>query len=585
MISSWPFVDCPSKSRIEASSPQPSPDVVRILRAAAQEVRSLSIASRLTWLNRTLGFVTEARDRLALQLDIAETLVLLGRVGEAEVVCTELANQPFAAEDGVRLHLLLASIMVAGRTHSGRAVTHLERAVELLDGSERRVEVMGMLASILLFDGQSTKGHELITHALGLYPDGDRSLGARRLYEARCVAASLTGDPYQAVQFGRTALDIFNHDGESNAGTDAISWTVLPHFSLALAMLQTSNIRDVLAVLREGRAACDRAGHILAGLNLESLVSIAHFVAGDLDVAHRAVSVNIELGTHLGTGGIAMPTETALGAYLAVLNDDMATAASLGERALGEILEDGGQAGGGDFVALMIAWVRESLGDVDGAREILKGVWELFARDAGLPTITPDLVRLSCHTERQLAIEVTERIEARAQRSNAPVDKANALACRGLLDGRPENLEEAALVWEKLGWVLQPTRVREYALDLLTNRSPEEVRAHINRVAAAWEQMGAVRPARLLEIRANALGARRPNAKRATNGPASLTKTESVVVQLVADGLTNRDIARRLYVSHRTVDSHVSHALAKLGVTTRVQLARFAHDGPVPAGR
>jgi DNA-binding NarL/FixJ family response regulator len=47
-------------------------------------------------------------------------------------------------------------------------------------------------------------------------------------------------------------------------------------------------------------------------------------------------------------------------------------------------------------------------------------------------------------------------------------------------------------------------------------------------------------------------------------------------VRLVSAGLTNKEIARQLYVSHRTVDSHVSRALAKLECTSRVQLATFA---------
>lgn len=47
------------------------------------------------------------------------------------------------------------------------------------------------------------------------------------------------------------------------------------------------------------------------------------------------------------------------------------------------------------------------------------------------------------------------------------------------------------------------------------------------------------------------------------------------MVRLVAEGLTNREIAERLYVSHRTIDSHVSHALTKLAMTSRVQLAGY----------
>jgi DNA-binding NarL/FixJ family response regulator len=67
------------------------------------------------------------------------------------------------------------------------------------------------------------------------------------------------------------------------------------------------------------------------------------------------------------------------------------------------------------------------------------------------------------------------------------------------------------------------------------------------------------------------------NARCSESSPLlKLSRAELAVVRLVAEGRTNREIAVRLHVSHRTVDSHVSHALAKLGMTSRVQLAGFA---------
>ncbi|MGH9148903.1 MAG: response regulator transcription factor, partial [Acidimicrobiales bacterium] len=56
-------------------------------------------------------------------------------------------------------------------------------------------------------------------------------------------------------------------------------------------------------------------------------------------------------------------------------------------------------------------------------------------------------------------------------------------------------------------------------------------------------------------------------------GWASLTPTELRVARLAAEGLTNRQIGERLFVSARTVETHLGHAFAKLGLTTRAQLA------------
>ena len=66
------------------------------------------------------------------------------------------------------------------------------------------------------------------------------------------------------------------------------------------------------------------------------------------------------------------------------------------------------------------------------------------------------------------------------------------------------------------------------------------------------------------------------NAKRPTSGRASLTPTERDVVRLVSEGFGNKDIATRLFVSPRTVQTHLSHVYTKLGLTSRVQLAQEA---------
>jgi DNA-binding CsgD family transcriptional regulator len=64
--------------------------------------------------------------------------------------------------------------------------------------------------------------------------------------------------------------------------------------------------------------------------------------------------------------------------------------------------------------------------------------------------------------------------------------------------------------------------------------------------------------------------------KRPTSGWASLTPTERDVVRLVSEGLANNDIATRLFVSPRTVQTHLTHVYTKLGLTSRVQLAQEA---------
>lgn len=64
------------------------------------------------------------------------------------------------------------------------------------------------------------------------------------------------------------------------------------------------------------------------------------------------------------------------------------------------------------------------------------------------------------------------------------------------------------------------------------------------------------------------------------NAWSGLTDCELEVVRQVARGLTNRQVAERLFLSQHTVNNHLRHAFAKLDITSRVELARFAaiHD-------
>jgi DNA-binding CsgD family transcriptional regulator len=64
--------------------------------------------------------------------------------------------------------------------------------------------------------------------------------------------------------------------------------------------------------------------------------------------------------------------------------------------------------------------------------------------------------------------------------------------------------------------------------------------------------------------------------KRPSTGWESLTPAELNVVRLVSEGLPNKDVAARLFVSARTVQAHLSHVYSKLGLNSRVQLAQEA---------
>ena len=61
----------------------------------------------------------------------------------------------------------------------------------------------------------------------------------------------------------------------------------------------------------------------------------------------------------------------------------------------------------------------------------------------------------------------------------------------------------------------------------------------------------------------------------AVGASTTLSRREHEVAQLLARGLSNREIAERLFLSERTVDNHVHHILTKLGFDSRVQIATW----------
>jgi DNA-binding CsgD family transcriptional regulator len=94
-----------------------------------------------------------------------------------------------------------------------------------------------------------------------------------------------------------------------------------------------------------------------------------------------------------------------------------------------------------------------------------------------------------------------------------------------------------------------------------------------------YEHLGAVRDIARVDAALRSLGVRRGrrgSRRRPTTGWDSLTPTEREVVRLAVEGLTNAQIGERLFVSRRTVETHLSHVFGKVGVSSRVQLAAEA---------
>ncbi|MCW2954878.1 MAG: hypothetical protein JWQ48_4048, partial [Conexibacter sp.] len=181
-----------------------------------------------------------------------------------------------------------------------------------------------------------------------------------------------------------------------------------------------------------------------------------------------------------------------------------------------------------------------------------------------------ELVALACAAgEVALARDVVSALAARADES----ELVAALATRGegLIADDPAVLQEAARHLGALGASGLQARATEEAAGALARRGrTAEAVALLQAALAADESSGALRDAARVEAALRALGVRRGvRGSRDATGWESLTRTQRAVAELVAQGLTNGEVAGRLFVSPRTVETHVSHVLRKLEVRSR----------------
>jgi DNA-binding NarL/FixJ family response regulator len=117
---------------------------------------------------------------------------------------------------------------------------------------------------------------------------------------------------------------------------------------------------------------------------------------------------------------------------------------------------------------------------------------------------------------------------------------------------------------------------------LLKVAPPEDLVVAVRTVAAG---QGLLDPAVTLRVIESFAAAPTPDPTRA-GALAQLTERETDVLALVAAGLTNAEIAARLYLGEATVKTHVSRVLLKLGLRDRVQAVAFAYEsGLITPGR
>jgi DNA-binding CsgD family transcriptional regulator len=203
--------------------------------------------------------------------------------------------------------------------------------------------------------------------------------------------------------------------------------------------------------------------------------------------------------------------------------------------------------------------------------EELDGIEEIFA----------DAVRLATRSDNlTIAKFIADNSAKLAEGSPIPHRQANALYCRGMIDHDPHKLMAAAARYEDASRpLLQAKALEAAAVEFVDSGDRIQGKDAFSRAVEVYESLGATADIQRLLALFRGYGIRRgPRSKhrQAQSGWDSLTPMERKIAGFVEEGLSNPDIAARLTLSRRTVGTHVSHILKKLGVNSRTDIAREA---------
>jgi predicted ATPase/class 3 adenylate cyclase/DNA-binding CsgD family transcriptional regulator len=527
---------------------------------------------------------------------------------EAEIDNLRAAFAWSRENSDVELALQLASSLqplwlTRGRLREG--LSWLDEALADRDTADREVAptvLARTLADAALLDGWAgvPERREQAAESLAIARQlDDPSLLVRALTACFGTAAF---NPQEAATYFAEAIEL------ARALSDRWRLSQLLGFQAYAAMIGGDPISPSAA--EEGRDLADSIGDWFASAQCR-LWGIAggRAVLGDLpgaDTELRELIVDADAAGDLLCRFNALITQSfVLGwqgkpaAAVAAAETAIASAAELGVviEGLGHLTLAAAHLSAGDVTVAMDSFMQAYRRIPDAGFTATNTLWraetELAAGDVGAARVWADqAVSATTGFFRMMALTARARVAlAEGDAQAAERDVYDALACAadsGAQLGVPGTFDVLARLAAQAESYPEAARLvgAAEAVRLRTGEVPYEIyRAdHTALVATLQDAMGQndfdaarVEGAALSTQEAIAYAQRgRGERKRPSTGWASLTPAELDVVRLVSEGLGNKDIATRLFISPRTVETHLTHVYTKLGLASRVQLAQEA---------
>ena len=565
------------------------PEAMEVLASAARRCGPQAPQEAVKLLERALALVDPADPAAqGLAADLAPLLIQTGRAAEAEQLTRDvLARCPLAPVEAALRRALGEVLWTQGWLEA--AVGELEAAAGVSGvGEIERAGSLALAGYLRLFLGEPEHALRQAERARDEAARGD-DFSACLACQTLAVGADAAGRVTEAVELAQQAVRIATHTTEPRLGQ------LHPHLSLGFILLDADRFEEAEVVLQQGRHGAEERGTVAWLPLYHCALAMQRVMTGCWDDGLAEVESGLALADEVGTR-LYVPFLHGLAAWVALQRGELPVAQSRMERATSEFLltlSSSWQAGVRDGFGAVAArwplewglWVHallfEASGDVTQARSMLQDGWNAAAPlryFLGYRTFAPDLVRIALAAgDRHLAEAVVAEVAEGAQRSQVAGAEAAALRCKGLLDDDPDALLGAVQAYRSSPRTVEAAFTSEEAGASLARRGrgPEAV-ACFEEAHGVFESAGAALPLARVEAALRSLGVRHrrgSGAARPTTGWASLTPTELKVARLAGEGLTNRQIGERLFVSRRTVETHLAHAFRKLSLSTRAQLA------------
>jgi DNA-binding CsgD family transcriptional regulator len=508
---------------------------------------------------------------------LAEALYRVGDAAEAERV----AQRGLAATDNPDLLVDLHWTLAQCRTMAGRFSESLATLNQALAhpgiSARNRARLLVSIARTHRHLGQIEKADQAASAALAEATEADDDWALGWALHVLTYTAAMRGRAGDALPLYDRALAV------TQAEPGLTDLRLLLQINKAVTLGDLDQYDGAIAAAREAQRLADRAGITVRRAQAHCSLGELLFHTGSWDDALAEVGVVQEATKDPGVACCDHGVAAAISIHrgdMSAARHHLASAVPHAERI-------------GNRVVGTLALARSEAFEQEGALTDALGVLTGFTDDAEevdqVEDLLADSVRLATKVgDTAAARTLADRAAALASDSEIPHRQANALCCRGLVDRDPARLLRAAERYDDARRPLLGAKALEAAAEAFVDQGDRDpARAAFSRAVDLYSSLGATRDVARLQARFRAHGIRRaPRVKhrRARRGWDSLTPAEARIAALVAKGMTNPQIAAKLFLSHRTVATHVSHILGKLDVRSRIDIAREATDRRAVAG-